>query len=261
MPYGIKLASGQNQIVNIATILGFNKVNYNIDSNNNGLYTNNISIQTATSLGSTIPYQFGIDKPTLQISGLTYRTEHDSCMIGDPEYVMMSFRARHSNGSSIPGINDRVESQNSTNLDRVFACLIYDSTTPSVLQEMSSGSNNNPIINSSGAQQNANTTTYLMHNDLADEINTIQLGGNTGVLNTPYQKNPGNLKAMKGTDFDKKLIEFPQPVAQIYKMALRFSKFTKWTQGSKAELYDFHGKEHLLLFEITCSDFMTGKRF
>ena len=267
MQYGIKLASGQNQIVNIATILGFDKLNYNINIKNNnnlnGLYTKTINIQTASSLGQTGigPFQFGVEKPALQISGLTYKTEHDYCMIGDPEYVIMSFRARHGNGSSIPGINDRVESQNSTNLDRVFACLIYDSTVPSVLQEMSSGNNSSPIINSSGAQQNANCTTYLMNNESSEEINTVQLGGNTGMQNTPYQKHPGNLKAMKGTDFDKKLIEFPQPVAQIHKMSLRFSKFTKWSQGSREELYDFHGKEHLLLFEITCSDFMTGKRF
>ena len=44
-------------------------------------------------------------------------------------------------------------------------------------------------------------------------------------------------------------------------MSIRFTKFTKWSQGSSDELYNFHGKEHLLLFEITCSDFMTGKRF
>ena len=260
-PYGIKLASGQNQIVNIATILGFNKMNYNINTNKNGLYTNNINIETATSLGVTSAFQFGVTKPTLQISGLTYRTEHDYCMIGDPEYVMLSFRAKHSNGTSIAGINNRVESQNFTNLDRVFACLIYDSTIPSVLQDMSSGSNSSPIINSSGAQQNSNCTTYLMNNDSENEINTIQLGGNTGMQNTPFQKNPGNLKAMKGTDFDRKIIEFPQPVAQIHQMAVRFTKFTKWAQGTNEELYDFHGKEHLLLFEITCSDFMTGKRF
>lgn len=262
MKYGIKLASGQNQVVNIATILGFNKINYNVNYNNNGLYTHVINVQTATSLGKTTsPFQFGVEKPTVQLSGLTYRTENDYCMIGDPEYVMLSFRAKHSNGSEISGVNNRVESQNFTNLDRVFACLIYDSTIPSVLQDMSSGSNSSPIVNSSGAQQNANCTTYLMNNDSVNEINTVQLGGNTGVQNTPYQKNPGNLKAMKGTDFDRKIIEFPQPVAQIHKMALRFTKFTKWSQGTREELYNFHGKEHLLLFEIKCSDHMTGKRF
>ena len=39
-------------------------------------------------------------------------------------------------------------------------------------------------------------------------------------------------------------------------------KFTQnLNAGDSKELYDFHGKEHLLIFEITCGDLMTGKRF
>ena len=52
-----------------------------------------------------------------------------------------------------------------------------------------------------------------------------------------------------------------QPIAQIFDLTVRFSKFSKYSQGTENELYDFHGKEHLLMFEITCSDFMTGRRF
>ena len=67
---------------------------------------------------------------------------------------------------------------------------------------------------------------------------------------------------MKGADFDRKIVEFPQPIAQITDLNIRFTKFAKITgQNTNAELYDFHGKEHLLLFEITCGDLMTGKRF
>ena len=67
---------------------------------------------------------------------------------------------------------------------------------------------------------------------------------------------------MKGADFDRKIVEFPQPVAQIFDLNVRFTKFTKLgSQGLDDELYDFHGKEHLLLFEITCADPKTGRRF
>ena len=89
-----------------------------------------------------------------------------------------------------------------------------------------------------------------------------QLTGNTGNQNVSYNKAPGQLKAMKGSDFDQKIVVFPQPVAQISNLSIRFTKFSKLSsQGSSEELYDFHGKEHLLLFEITCGDLRTGKRF
>ena len=257
--FGLKFATGENQTINMSTIFGFNKINYN--TLKQGKYKKANNVQPANLSNIKHPQNVHIKSPTLQLSGLTYRTDNDYCLIGDPEYVILSFRAKYGSNSSIPGINDRVESQNSSNLDRIFACLIYDSTVPSVLQEMSSGSNNLPIINSAGAQQNANCTTYLMNSIDNTNINVTSLAGNSGSQNAVYQKTPGNLKAMKGTDFDKKLIEFPQPIAQIFDMSLRFSKFTKFTQGSDEELYDFKGKEHLLIFEITCSDFMTGKRF
>lgn len=262
-PYSLNFSSGENQIVNIASILGFNKYNYTpnttINNNPNGLYTKSILANSAPSLGLINHPQFGTVRPTISLSGLTYRTENDYYLIGDPEYVMLSFRARYG-ADYIAGVNDRIDSQNSSNLDKVFACLIYDSTVPSVLQEISTGNNNNPIINSSGAQQNANCSTYLM-NDTNINFNTIQLAGNSGTQNVTYQKTPGNLKAMKGTDFDRKLIEFPQPIAQLHTIAIKFTKFSKFSQGNDKELYDFHGKEHLLIFEISCSDFLTGKRF
>lgn len=274
-PYGLKFASGQNQIVNIAQLLGFNKINYDCEPaekpEGNGLYKNLPELVQPANINQLTPAgvtRMGIQS-CLQPTGLYYRTENDYCMIGDPEYVVLSFRAKHGSNSNIPGVNDRVDSQNTSNIDRVFACLIFDSTIPSVLQEMSSGNNNAPIINSAGALQNASCTTYLQNDssiaynpaNASNRVNQVLLGGNAGVQNTAYQKTPSNLKAMKGTDFDKKYIEFTQPIAQLYDMSIRFTKFTKWSQGTQNELYNFHGKEHLLLFEITCSDFMTGKRF
>jgi len=89
----------------------------------------------------------------------------------------------------------------------------------------------------------------------------LQLTGNTGAQNVNYKMAPGMLRAQKGTDFDKKIVDFPQPVAQIFNLNIRFSKYSKLGKGDEQELYNFHGKEHLLLFEITCGDLMTGKRF
>ena len=61
--------------------------------------------------------------------------------------------------------------------------------------------------------------------------------------------------------FDQKIIIFPQPVAQISNIAVQFTKYSKLNSPLSEELYNFHGKEHLLIFEITCADPMTGRRY
>lgn len=234
-------ATGENQIVNSATLLGYNKKNYYISCKNSS-----IDVNHATG-----------DITTLIPKGLTYSAENDYYLYGDPEYITLSFKPKYG-GSEISGINDRVDSQPDSNIDRVFACLIYDTVQPAVLQDISSGKSD-VTLGSLGYNTN-NLNTYMNYDNNFNNVK--QLTGNSGSQNVSYNKPPGQLKAMKGADFDKKLIEFPQPVAQIYNINIRFTKFTKQNgKGTDAELYDFHGKEHLLLFEITCGDLMTGKRF
>ena len=231
-------ASGRNKVINSASLLGYNKRNYGY---NDRVQNEVIQVNTANTL---IP------------SGLTYSTENDYYLYGDPEYVVLSFRPKYG-GNTITGINDRVDSNPNSNLDRVFACLIYDTVQPAVLQDVSSGKLDT-FYNSPADTNNKNIGTFLEYD--SNFTDTKQLVGNSGSINTSYNKPPGQLKAMKGADFDRKIVEFPQPVAQIFDMNIRFTKFSKGAIGSDEELYNFHGKEHLLLFEITCSDFMTGKR-
>jgi len=230
-------ATGINYVVNSASLFGFNKKNYCIPTQ-----TNEISI-SHTSGSST----------TLIPSGLAYSTENDYYLVGDPEYVVLSFRPKYG-GSSVSGINDRVDSVGNSNIDRVFACLIYDTVQPAVLQDVSSGRSVSTI--NSISSSNNNIGTFVDNTGNGVEV----LTGNSGSQNVSYSKPPGMLKAMKGSDFDRKVVEFPQPVAQIYNLNLRFTKFSKGAVGSEEELYNFHGKEHLLLFEITCGDLLTRKR-
>lgn len=237
-------ATGQNKIINSATLLGFNKRNYYDKVEND-------SIKVSHNASPPLP-----TTSTLIPRGLTYSTENDYYVFGDPEYIILSFRPKHG-GNTFTGINDRIDSCENSNIDRVFACLIYDTVQPAVLQDVSSG-NSATSINSLG---NSNNDLKTFLNDESSKNDIQLLSGNSGTQNMSYNKPPGQLKAMKGSDFDRKIVMFPQPVAQIHTLSFRFSKFSKGGIGSEEELYDFHGKEHLMLFEITCSDLMTGKRF
>lgn len=247
-------ASGQNSIINSASLLGYNKKNYNY---NHFTQNDNILVNYQT------PAAANADR-ILVPRGITYSSENDYYMFADPEYIILSFRPKYG-GNPITGINNRVDSQETSNINRVFACLIFDTNQPAVLQDVSSGTLQVPA-KSVGSTNNQDFKSFILNN--AEEYNTPNLQendllcGNTGIQNVSYNKLPGQMKAMKGADFDRKIVEFYQPVAQIYHMNIRFSKFTKlYGQGTPSELYDFHGKEHLLLFEITCSDLRTGNRF
>ena len=233
-------ASGENNDINSAGLFGYNKKNYYN-------YTYNIPVEVTHLTGTN-------NQTTLISSGISYTTENDYYLIGDPEYVTLSFRSKYDQSN----INDRVDSQENSNIDRVFACLIYDTVQPAVLQDVSSGKSDTTI--GTLGYHNNNLNSFMNYDNSLNEVK--QLTGNTGNQNVSYNRPPGQLKAMKGSDFDKKIVEFPQPIAQISNLSIRFTKFSKLTgQGSNSELYDFHGKEHLLLFEITCGDLMTGKRF
>jgi hypothetical protein len=243
-------AQGENKIVNSASLIGYNKKNYYYNSltKNHSFIHDAIEIDhVATTPSTLIPY------------GLTYSSENDYYLFGDPEYAVLSFRPKYG-GNNISGINDRVDSQPNTNIDRVFACLIFDSTQPAVLQDVSSGKSI-ATIDSIGSSNNNNSSTFINYNNSPNLQEVKQLTGNSGSQNVSYNRAPGMLRAQKGHDFDRKVIDFPQPVAQIFDINIRFSKYSKLGKGDDNELYDFHGKEHFLLFEITCSDLMTGKRF
>lgn len=241
-------ATGEFNLINSAGLLGFSKQNHFNSTNNNAIEVNHPS--SASHIKNT----------TLIPSALTYSTQYDYYLFGDPEYIVLSFRPKFG-GNTIAGVNDRVDSQPDTNIDRVFACLIYDTVQPAVLQDMSSGKIDATI----GSLANANNNglgTFMNYDAEANRKEIKQLTGNSGAQNVSFNRPPGQLRAMKGTDFDRKIVEFPQPVAQIFDLAIRFSKFTRLEGIPRdADLYNFQGKEHLLLFEITCSDLMTGKRF
>ena len=227
----LKFSTGRNYVVNSSSLFGFNKLNYF-----NNININNINVNNCTLIPSS----------------LSYCTENDYNLISDPDYTMLSFRPKYG-GNTLGGINTRVSSLENSNVDGVFACLIFDSVNTSCLQGLSSG--NSISTFDSILQENNNFKTNIIDNNGID-----LLTGNVGSHNSSFIRTPGLLKAMKGTDFDQKKYEFSQPVAQIWELNIRFTKFSKGSIGSDEELYNFSGREHLLIFEFICADPLTGRR-
>jgi hypothetical protein len=66
-------------------------------------------------------------------------------------------------------------------------------------------------------------------------------------------RRPGRLKALKGSDFDKKVIDFIPPIT-LENFKVSFFKYDNTP-------YNFHNREHVLTFEIEVADFDPKYRY
>lgn len=132
-----------------------------------------------------------------------------------PVYGILSFGETTSEG-------DRIESTNTT-LDKSFATIVFDANAPNVVFR-------------------------------SPEENPSQPGEGPSNWSTLLNK-PGMLKAIKGTDFDSKVLSFgPAPLAELTGITICFRKFN-------GDLVDFHNRNHVLIFSIKCNDINTGNRW
>jgi hypothetical protein len=132
-----------------------------------------------------------------------------------PTYTILSFSEFSSDG-------DRVESTNSI-LDKSFATLVFDANNPDSI--------------------------------FRSPENTTPLPG-TGPSNwASLLSKPGILKAIKGPDFDTKILSFgPAPLAELSGITICFRKFN-------GDLVDFHGRDNLLIFSINAQDINSGNKW
>lgn len=136
-------------------------------------------------------------------------------LCNSPLYVVLSFSESKSDG-------ERIESTNNT-LDKSFAVLVFDANSPDIV--------------------------------FREPENVAPLPGtgpcNWGTLLTK----PGMLKAIKGADFDSKILAYgPAPLAELNGITICFRKFN-------GDLVDFHNRDHLLVFQVGCNDINTGNRW
>ena len=84
----------------------------------------------------------------------------------------------------------------------------------------------------------------------ANEVDNIQTynsnSDGTSYVKIKVDRKPGRLKALKGADFDKKIIVFTPPV-NIDNFNISFYKYDNTP-------YDFHNREHMLSFELDVID-------
>ena len=110
---------------------------------------------------------------------------------------------------------DRVES-NAITLNQKFAVVIYDANEP-------------------------------------DNLATYNGSDASGCVVLAYERKPGRLKALKGTDFDKKTLEFDPPIT-LESIMVSFTKY----DGTP---YNFNNREHMLSFQLDVADYDPRYRY
>ena len=160
---------------------------------------------------------------TLIPGGTTLRGEYDYDLTDDPKYSILSFWADESESF------ERIQSSLVGGINRAFATLVYDANLPDNLTDISSGTD--------GSIEVVDGNKYLV--------------GDAG--KGTFWSAQGYTKPLKGFDFDKKYLPFNPPLGKMAYLNVEFSKYGK-TSGGTPELYDFQGRDHMLILELTSGD-------
>lgn len=161
--------------------------------------------------------------PTLIPAGKTLRANYDYDLYDDPKFIMLSFW----NG------NDTFERLISTDpsTSRKFASLIFDSNYTDAIKDTTGSTIVDDGIN------------YL--------IGPVTKG--------PFWMLPGNLKPIKGFDYDSKKLAFSPPLGKLDSLTIQFTKYGL-KYGGSYEYYNFQGRDNILIFEIQCEDQQSGMK-
>ena len=180
-----------------------------------------LGMGTTPSTSQGLPDQ-PLDKTTGTTSDLVawtsipIRGSNNYSLVDFPKYTILSV------GASPDTHVDRIESIGET-LNKGFATLVFDANGQDVIWR--SPSSTTPV---DGTGPSSYDTLLLK---------------------------PGTLKAIKGPDFDAKIINFgTSPISELKSLSVRFQK-------ANGDLYDFHGEDHLLIFQISARDINSGNRW
>jgi hypothetical protein len=153
-------------------------------------------------------------------AGTTYRADYDYDLTDDPNYAILSFWALSEESF------ERIESSVGNGLNRAFATMVFDANNRDNLNDL-----------------NGTTNTTI------DNVNYLEGATTKG----PFYSAPGNVKPLKGFDFDKKYLEFSPAIGKLSYLNINFTKFGN-EAGGLPHLYDFMGRDHLLIFEFVAAE-------
>ena len=120
-----------------------------------------------------------------------------------------------------------------------------------LIMELEFGNKSAERIESSDIATNSKFAVIIY--DANDPDNIQNYNASTTNVQTGLSRPPGRLKALKGSDFDKKIVTFNPPIT-LENFKISFYKYDD-------TLYNFNNREHLLSFEIDVADYDPNYRY
>jgi hypothetical protein len=120
-----------------------------------------------------------------------------------------------------------------------------------VIMDLEFGNRSADRIESIDLASNQKFAVIIYDANEPDNLETYNV--NSTNVQVSVARKPGRLKALKGSDFDKKVISFTPPIT-LENFKITFYKYDN-------TLYNFHNREHLLTFEIDVADYDPRYRY
>jgi hypothetical protein len=121
-----------------------------------------------------------------------------------------------------------------------------------LIMQLEFGNKSADRIESSDIATNQKFAIIIYDANDPDNIQTYNSAA-SGPIVLAVSRAPGTLKALKGSDFDKKIITFDPPIT-LENFKISFYKYDN-------TYYDFHNREHQLTFELDIADYDPKYRY
>ena len=121
-----------------------------------------------------------------------------------------------------------------------------------LIMDLEFGNKSADRIESADVASNQKFAVVIYDANEPDNIETYA-GTNDTNIQLTYSRKPGRLKALKGSDFDKKIITFEPPIT-LENFKITFYKYDN-------TYYNFNNREHLLTFELDVADYDPRYRY
>ena len=149
-----------------------------------------------------------------------------------------------------------LDTLNTISIQSILSVFDYDLKDDSqyLIMELEFGNKSAERIESTDIASNQKFAVIIYD---SNEPDNIQNYNSTLVAGNPVQiglsRPPGRLKALKGTDFDKKIVTFTPPIT-LENFKISFYKYDN-------TYYNFNNREHMLTFEIDVADYDPSYRY
>jgi hypothetical protein len=196
---------------------------------------------------------------TIDFTNKNYKNGSPFRLLGYQKTIYSSNVGNYIYGSSDSGLCStsdlEINNPYSITIQSIISSYDYDllDDPKYIIMELEFGNTVGERIESTDIATNRKFAIVIYDANEPDNIQTYNSNDLTSNVKIKVDRRPGRLKALKGSDFDKKILIFsPSIILDNFKIS--FYKYDN-------TYYNFHNREHTLTFELDVADFDPNYRY